>query len=60
MNDPNIACEDYIAWMVNTISSLEKGEERDELVDHFIAISEQINFLENCYHLEPHEAHRRI
>ena len=60
MADPNMASEDYIAWMVETISSLEAGEDRDELVDHFLAITEQLNFLENCYHLEAYESHRSV
>ena len=57
---PNVTAGDYMASLVAVITQMENSEERDALVDHFITMKDQLNYLDRCYEQGTHETHRRI
>ena len=55
-HDPNITVEDYIDFLIEAIPRMPDGDERSFFTDHYLAVVEQLDHLENCYLLEAYES----
>ena len=59
-HNPNTTAEEFITQLHITISQLDDGELRTEMIDYLMNIKDQIQTLEESYNQPTHEAHRRL
>ncbi|WP_186518901.1 hypothetical protein [Synechococcus sp. PROS-9-1] len=59
MKYENISAQEYIVWIVHTMTAMDDGPEFDQLQEHFNKICEQLDHLRNCYELPSYETDRR-
>ena len=55
-HNPNITAEDYIEFLIEAIPQMPEGDERSFFTDQFMAVVEQLDYIENCYLLEAYES----
>ena len=55
MTDNNLTAQEYVVWIVHTMSALDDGPQFNELQEQFNKIVGQLDHLRNCYQLDSYE-----
>ena len=60
MDTANITAQEYVGWLIHTMTEVPEGPDLDRLQIAFNTIKGQLVHLKTCYEMKPYEPERGI